>query len=57
MPAEQRDDLVPVYSFNAQGLWIAKRRGMGKKVGSKERSGLWVEFLERMKKEQAESNQ
>jgi len=56
LPAEQRNDLVPVYSFNAQGLWIAKRKGVGKKVGNKERSGLWMEFLERMKKEQEESN-
>jgi len=57
LPAEQRKDLLPVYSFNAQGLWIAKQKGMGKKVGNKERSGLWIEFLGRMKKEQQESTQ
>ena len=51
LPAEQRKDLLPVYSFNIQGLWIAKQRGMGKKVGNKERSSLWVEFLQRMKEE------
>ena len=51
LPAEQRKDLLPVYSFNAQGLWIAKQKGLGKKVGNKERSSLWVDFLRRFEKE------
>jgi predicted transglutaminase-like cysteine proteinase len=53
LPAQQRKDLLPVYSFNAQGLWIAKQKGMGKKVGNKDRSSLWVEFLMRFNKEKA----
>ncbi|MCK5829235.1 MAG: transglutaminase-like cysteine peptidase [Methylococcales bacterium] len=53
LPAEQRKDLLPVYSFNVQGLWIAKQRGMGQKVGNKERSSLWVEFLQRLAKEKS----
>ncbi|MEO1926501.1 MAG: transglutaminase-like cysteine peptidase [Gammaproteobacteria bacterium] len=51
LPADERKDLLPVYSFNAQGLWIAKQQGTGKKVGNKERSSLWVEFLKRFEKE------
>lgn len=56
LPAEQRTDLLPVYSFNAKGLWIAKQKGMGKRVGNKEQSSVWVEFLQRMAKEQEMSN-
>ncbi|WP_439133660.1 transglutaminase-like cysteine peptidase [Pseudomaricurvus sp.] len=26
LPASQRNDLVPIYSFNAEGLWLAKFR-------------------------------
>ena len=36
-PATQRKDLLPVYSFNGSGLWLAKSRGSGKKVGSSSR--------------------
>lgn len=51
LPANQRKDLLPVYSFNAQGLWIAKQKGMGQKVGKKERNSLWTDFLMRFEKE------
>lgn len=40
-PATQRNDLLPVYSFNASGLWIAKIRGQGQKVGSSKRLSMW----------------
>ena len=30
-PATQRTDLLPVYSFNGSGLWLAKSRGEGKR--------------------------
>ncbi|BBL74930.1 transglutaminase-like cysteine peptidase [Methylomagnum ishizawai] len=42
-PATQRTDLQPVYSFNVQGLWLAKER-----VGGSERIGLWRGLLARM---------
>lgn len=42
-PATERADLQPVYSFNVQGLWLAKQR-----VGGSERIGLWRELLARM---------
>lgn len=51
LPAYQRLDLLPVYSFNTEGLWIAKQKGMGKKVGNQKRSSLWTEFLQRMQLE------
>ena len=47
-PASQRTDLLPVYSFNGTGLWIAKMRGRGKLVGKSDRLGRWQELLLRM---------
>ena len=47
-PASQRTDLLPVYSFNGTGLWIAKMRGRGKLVGKSDRLGRWQELLNRM---------
>lgn len=34
LPASQRRDLAPVYSFNGQGLWQAKAFGRGRKISS-----------------------
>lgn len=51
-PASQRPDLVPVYSFNGGGLWLAKERGEGKAVaGGSANIGLWRELNTRMGKE------
>jgi len=47
-PASARNDLLPVYSFNAAGLWIAKDRGAGKRVGESDRLSLWTELKQRM---------
>ena len=47
-PANLRRDLVPVYSFNGQGLWLAKSRGSGKRVGSSSRLSLWEDLESRM---------
>ena len=49
LPANKRKDLVPVYSFNVEGLWIAKAKGTGKKVGSSDRIKLWADLQNRMK--------
>lgn len=51
LSANKRSDLVPVYSFNGEGLWQAKNRGRDKKVGSSKRVNLWEELKLRMKKE------
>jgi len=47
-PANQRKDLLPVYSFNGSGLWLAKSRGLGKKVGNVSRLNMWNELKRRM---------
>lgn len=47
-PASARDDLLPVFSFNGIGLWLAKERGRGKMVGSSDRYRRWQDLLNRM---------
>ena len=47
-PSSQRSDLMPVYSFNGNGLWLAKRRGSGQQVGGSERLSLWTDLKQRM---------
>ncbi|TKB24766.1 sulfate adenylyltransferase [Desulfopila sp. IMCC35006] len=47
-PATNRKDLIPVYSFNGSGLWLAKSRGKGQKVGSSDRLKRWQDLLARM---------
>ena len=47
-PALKRKDLLPVYSFNGSGLWLAKARGDGKRVGSSGRLRLWEKLKEKM---------
>jgi predicted transglutaminase-like cysteine proteinase len=49
-PASRRDDLIPVYSFNGSGLWLAKEQsGRGQSVGSADRIGHWRDVRARMK--------
>lgn len=48
-PASRRKDLVPVYSFNGNGLWLAKARGLGQKVGKAGRLSRWNDLTRRMK--------
>jgi len=48
-PALKRKDLLPVYSFNGSGLWLAKVRGNGKRIGGSSRLSLWGELKRRMK--------
>lgn len=51
-PASERPDLVPVYSFNGQGLWLAKERSSGKSIaGGSNGISLWREMISRMGKE------
>ncbi len=47
-PASERTDLLPVYSFNGDGLWLAKQRGRGKRVGRSSRLSRWRDLLARM---------
>ena len=49
-PASTRTDLIPVYSFNGSGLWLAKEQtGRGQSVGSSDRIGHWKDLQIRMK--------
>jgi predicted transglutaminase-like cysteine proteinase len=47
-PASQREDLIPIYSFNGTGLWLAKQRGRGKLAGSSKRLQHWQNLMQRM---------
>lgn len=47
-PASQRRDLLPVYSFNGSGLWLAKMRGRGEMVGGSDRLKRWQDLLQRL---------
>jgi predicted transglutaminase-like cysteine proteinase len=46
--ATKRKDLLPVYSFNGAGLWLAKERGLGKRAGSSGRISLWTDLNKKM---------
>lgn len=48
--ASKRRDLVPVYSFNGNGLWLAKEREQGRLVGKSSRISRWTDIIQRMKK-------
>ena len=50
--ATEREDLLPVYSFNGDGLWLAKSRGMEQRVGRSERLSRWQEVIARIDEEQ-----
>jgi len=47
-PASKRTDLLPVFSFNGAGLWMAKERGKGKLAGSSDRLKPWQGLLKKM---------
>jgi len=49
-PANQRTDLLPVYSFNAQGLYLPGAKG-NKKVGDTKRLSRWQDGLKKMQAE------
>lgn len=50
LPASQRSDLLPVYAFNGEGLWLTNQGG-GKKVGDAKRLSRWQDLLKKMKAE------
>lgn len=47
-PASKRTDLMPIFSFNGAGLWLAKQRGQGKLAGSSSRLMHWQDLLQKM---------
>ena len=48
LSASKRNDLMPVFSFNGSGLWLAKERSRGRKVGNSDRYKRWMDLLGRM---------
>jgi len=49
-PASQRRDLLPVYAFNAEGLWLPGPGG-GRRTGDSKRLSRWQELLHKMRAE------
>nr|WP_166363730.1 transglutaminase-like cysteine peptidase [Pseudomonas akapageensis] len=49
-PANQRTDLLPVYAFNGEGLWLTEAAG-NKKVGDIKRLSRWQDLLKKMQAE------
>jgi predicted transglutaminase-like cysteine proteinase len=47
LPAEQRDDLLPVYAFNGEGLWFPGESG-NRRVGDSKRLSRWQDLLRKM---------
>jgi len=52
LPSSERDDLLPVYSFNGDGLWIAKSRGREQRIGHSDRLSRWNEVIAKISSEQ-----
>lgn len=50
-PAGERQDLVPVYGFNGDSLWLSVSRSRGQKVGKSDRIELWNDVREKMARE------
>ncbi|MGO2353411.1 MAG: transglutaminase-like cysteine peptidase [Marinomonas foliarum] len=46
-PATKRNDLLPIYSFNAENMWLSKEKGRGVLVGGSSRLSLWTELNNR----------
>jgi predicted transglutaminase-like cysteine proteinase len=47
-PANKRDDLIPVYSFNGAQLWLNKERGRGVLSGNSSRLKRWRDLRQRL---------
>jgi len=47
-PASERQDLIPVYSFNGKQLWLNKEKGQGVVAGKSQRLKRWTNLNQRM---------
>lgn len=50
LPANKRPDLKPIYSFNGQGLWMSKAKGLGRKVKKSGGVSAWSNLLQRIER-------
>ena len=51
--ASDRPDLVPVYSFNGEGLWLAKMRDEGQSLKKTNNLNMWRDLIARLKRERS----
>ena len=56
LPATQRTDLLPVYAFKGEGLWLPQSGG-NNRVGDSKRLSRWQDLLTRMRAEGFEINE
>jgi len=49
-PASQRTDLLPVYAFNGEGLWLPGAKG-NKRVSDTKKLSRWQDLLKKMQAE------
>jgi predicted transglutaminase-like cysteine proteinase len=47
-PANKRDDLIPVYSFNGKQLWLNKKKSEGVVAGTSHRLKRWADLNHRI---------
>ncbi len=48
LPATQRSDLVPVYSFNGRSLWLARNQAPGQPDSDADRLSIWLDLKQRL---------
>lgn len=51
LPASQRQDLLPIYSFNGDGLWLAKRRSQAVKGDISKNVPSWGKLTDKIERE------
>lgn len=53
LPATKRADLIPVYSFNGDALYLAKQQGLGEIVPSgMQKNKKWFELVDKIRREE-----
>lgn len=53
LPATQRGDLIPVYSFNGDALYLAKQQGLGQVVPSgMQKNKKWFDLVDKIRREE-----
>ena len=51
LPATKRHDLIPIYSFNAETLYLAKQLGLGKEIPTAlYKNKKWIQLLNDIKR-------
>ena len=51
LKASQRIDLLSIYSFNSDGIWISKKHKLTKYIGDSQRISLWANLSMRLNKQ------